>query len=185
MSGKEVPQTRYSSGILAVLHSAQYLWITSYFQEKEARAAGNTKWSFAKYLLTLVAGGIALFIPGPWIASRVFHADFATSFLTFTALVNLHHFLLDGAIWKLRDSRIASLLLNKRDSQAENGETPRGRIAATGHWLAGATPGARALRIGAVALLLVWGGFDQLHFYWANVPENLSALQRRSAFESQ
>ena len=108
-SGKEVPQTRYSSGILAVLHSAQYLWITSYYQRKEARAAGNAAWSSARYLLVLVAGGIALFVPGPWIVSRVFHADFGASFLTFTALVNLHHFLLDGAIWKLRDSRIALL----------------------------------------------------------------------------
>src|SRR5271170_1345067 len=35
-SGQEVPQTRYSSGILAVLHSTQYLWITSYYQKKEA-----------------------------------------------------------------------------------------------------------------------------------------------------
>src|SRR5208337_4631258 len=45
LSGKEIPQTRYSSGILAVLHSAQYLWITSYFQRKEARAAGQFSWS--------------------------------------------------------------------------------------------------------------------------------------------
>jgi tetratricopeptide (TPR) repeat protein len=178
MSGKEVPQTRYSSGILAVLHSAQYLWITSYFQEKEARAAGKSTWSFAKYLLTLVAGGIALFIPGPWIASRIFHADFAASFLTFTALVNLHHFLLDGAIWKLRDSRIAALLLNKRDGQNEGGETHRGKIAVAGHWLAGASTGARAVRVSVVLLLLVWGGFDQLHFYWANVPETFAALRQ-------
>ena len=113
LSGKEVPQTRYSSGILAVLHSAQYLWITSYYQRKEARAAGQASWSLSRYLLTLVAGGIALFIPGPWLASRLFHADFAASFLTFTALVNIHHFILDGKIWKLRDSRIGVLLLNK------------------------------------------------------------------------
>jgi tetratricopeptide (TPR) repeat protein len=178
MSGKEVPQTRYSSGILAVLHSTQYLWITSYFQAKEARAAGSTSWSFPKYMVTLVAGGIALFIPGPWIASRVFHADFAASFLTFTALVNLHHFLLDGAIWKLRDSRIASLLLNKRDPQTEVAESSRGNIAGIGHWLTGSTAAARVLRIGAVVLLLVWAGLDQIHFYWANVPETISALRR-------
>jgi hypothetical protein len=30
-SGREIPQTRYSSGLLAVLHSTQYLWITSYY----------------------------------------------------------------------------------------------------------------------------------------------------------
>ena len=70
VSGREIPQTRYSSGLLAVLHSTQYLWITSYYQKKEARAAGDSRWSFSRYLLTLIAGGIALFIPGPWLVSR-------------------------------------------------------------------------------------------------------------------
>ena len=177
LSGKEVPQTRYSSGILAVLHSAQYLWITSYYQSREARAAGQTSWSFPRYLLTLIAGGIALFIPGPWLASRLFHADFAASFLTFTALVNLHHFILDGVIWKLRDSRIAAFLLNKGQGTSE-AEVQPGRFASSFRWITGPAPSARALRITAVLLLLLWGAFDQLHFYWANVSANLSSLQR-------
>ena len=177
-SGKEVPQTRYSSGILAVLHSAQYLWITSYYQRKEARAAGNVSWSFARYLLILVVGGIALFVPGPWIVSRVFHADFGASFLTFTALVNLHHFLLDGAIWKLRDSRIARFLLNTPDSGAPLESEPRSVAARVMGWLAGASGVARALRVGTVAVLLLWGGFDRLHFYYANVAASLSDLKR-------
>ena len=177
LSGKEVPQTRYSSGILAVLHSAQYLWITSYYQEKEARAAGQSSWSFPRYLLTLVAGGIALFIPGPWLVSRIFRADFASSFLTFTALVNLHHFILDGAIWKLRDSRIALLLLGARGDREEAG-VASGRIAGMFHWFAGTTAAARALRISLILLLLLWGALDQLHFYWANVSASLSSLQR-------
>ncbi|HTZ46913.1 MAG TPA: tetratricopeptide repeat protein [Verrucomicrobiae bacterium] len=176
-SGKEVPQTRYSSGILAVLHSAQYLWITSYYQAKEARAAGQTAWSFSRYLLILVAGGIALFIPGPWLASRVFHADFATSFLTFMALVNLHHFLLDGAIWKLRDSRIAWFLLNKREA-APKVQTSPSRTAAFFRWIAGTTFTARSLRVALIVLLLLWGAMDQLRFYWANVSAGLSSLQR-------
>jgi tetratricopeptide (TPR) repeat protein len=177
-SGKEVPQTRYSSGILAVLHSAQYLWITSYYQRKEARAAGNAAWSFARYLLVLVAGGIALFVPGPWIVSRVFHADFGASFLTFTALVNLHHFLLDGAIWKLRDSRIARFLLNTPESGAAQDGEPRSAFARGMGWIAGASGGARILRVGTVVLLLLWGGFDRLHFYYANVAASLSDLKR-------
>ncbi len=177
LSGKEVPQTRYSSGILAVLHSAQYLWIASYYQRKEAGAIGQSSWSFSHYLLTLVAGGIALFVPGPWLASRVFHADFAASFLTFTALVNIHHFILDGAIWKLRDSRIAALLLNKSQQAPENQAEPR-RLAALFRWIAGATPAARALRVATILLLLLWGGMDQLHFYWANVSASLNSLQR-------
>jgi tetratricopeptide (TPR) repeat protein len=178
LSGHEVPQTRYSSGILAVLHSTQYLWITSYYQEREARAAGNTDWRFSRYLITLIAGGIALFIPGPWIVSRLFHADFAASFLTFTALVNIHHFLLDGALWKLRDSRIAALLLDSRDKAADAGTVARNRFLAATRWLAGPSASARALRIATVLVLFGWAAVDQLHFYWSSKADSISALQR-------
>jgi tetratricopeptide (TPR) repeat protein len=177
-SGREIPQTRYSSGLLAVLHSTQYLWITSYYQKKEARAAGDSHWSFSRYLVTLVAGGIALFIPGPWIVSRVFHTDFAASFLTFTALVNIHHFILDGAIWKLRDSRIASLLLDSQQKTAPGTNEKQNTFAAAGRWLTGRARTARALRIATVALLFVWAGVDQLHFWWSSRADALPALRR-------
>src|SRR5271167_3687989 len=36
IKGLEIPQNRYSSGVLAVMHSAQYLWITSYCARREA-----------------------------------------------------------------------------------------------------------------------------------------------------
>lgn len=177
-SGREVPQTRYSSGILAVLHSAQYLWITSYYQSREARAAGDTRWRFSTYFVTLLAGGIALFIPGPWIASRVFHADFAASFLTFTALVNIHHFLLDGALWKLRDSRIASLLLNTQKESRKTLAAAPNAFAQSARWLAGPSSGARTVRIAAALVLFLWAAVDQLHFFWSNEDTSLAALQR-------
>jgi tetratricopeptide (TPR) repeat protein len=177
ISGKEIPQTRYSSGLLAVLHSTQYLWITSYYQKREAIAAGDSNWRFSRYLVTLVAGGIALFIPGPWIVSRVFHADFAASFLTFTALVNIHHFMLDGALWKLRASRIAALLLDTRE-RASAAEETRSSFVTAARWLAGQSRGARALRIATAALLFAWAGLDQLHFYWASRADNVASLQR-------
>ncbi len=177
-SGHEVPQTRYSSGILAVLHSAQYLWITSYYQEREAHQRGDVKWRFSRYLLTLIAGGIALFIPGPWIASRIFHADFATSFLTFTALVNIHHFILDGALWKLRDSRVAAFLLNTKERTRGSEAQERGAFQSAAHWLTSSSPAARGIRIATVALLLAWAAMDQLHFYWSSAADSLPALER-------
>ena len=119
IKGLEIPQNRYSSGVLAVMHSAQYLWITSYYARREASGETSNKtghnWRPLAYFGVLVVGGIALFVPGPWLASRAFHHDFTASFLIFTALVNIHHFILDGAIWKLRDGKIASLLLNSRE----------------------------------------------------------------------
>jgi tetratricopeptide (TPR) repeat protein len=177
-SGHEVPQTRYSSGVLAVLHSTQYLWITSYYQAREARERGDANWKFSRYLLTLVAGGIALFIPGPWIASRIFHADFAASFLTFTALVNIHHFILDGALWKLRDSRVAAFLLNSNVRSEDEPPEGRGAFQSTAHWLTGSAPAARGIRIATVALLLAWAAMDQLHFYWSSEADSLPALER-------
>jgi tetratricopeptide (TPR) repeat protein len=177
-SGRDVPQTRYSSGILAVLHSTQYLWITSYYQAREARATAES-WRLGRYLVTLMAGGIALFIPGPWIASRIFHADFAASFLTFTALVNLHHFILDGAIWKLRDSRIASFLLNKETAGGgAAGGGPTTGVLAGVRWFAGRSQGARALRWAAAGILFLWAAMDQVHFYWANETGSVAALEQ-------
>jgi Tfp pilus assembly protein PilF len=181
MSGREIPQTRYSSGLLAVLHSTQYLWITSYYQKKEARAAGNSRWSFTRYLVTLFAGGIALFIPGPWIVSRVFHADFAASFLTFTALVNIHHFILDGAIWKLRDARIAAVLVDDQQKSEHAPGEKQNSFARAARWLTGRAPAARAFRIATVALLFVWAAVDQLHFWWASEASAVPVLQRAAA----
>jgi tetratricopeptide (TPR) repeat protein len=178
VSGREIPQTRYSSGLLAVLHSTQYLWITSYYQKKEARTAGDSHWSFSRYLVTLFAGGIALFIPGPWIVSRIFHADFAASFLTFTALVNIHHFILDGAIWKLRDSRIAALLLDGQQKAAVATAKKQNEFAAAARWLTGRAQAARSLRIATAALLFIWAGVDQLHFLWSSQASALPALRR-------
>jgi len=177
-SGHEVPQTRYSSGVLAVLHSTQYLWITSYYQAREARERGEANWKFSRYLLTLVAGGIALFIPGPWIASRLFHADFAASFLTFTALVNIHHFILDGALWKLRDSRVAAFLLNSNARSEGEQLEGRGALQSVARWLTGSAPVARGIRVASVALLLAWAAMDQLHFYWSSQADSLPALER-------
>ena len=173
----QIPQTRYSSGILAVLHSAQYIWITSYYQQREARAAGQSRWRMPIYFMTLIAGGIALFIPGPWLVSRILHYDFTTSFLIFTAVVNIHHFILDGALWKLRDSRIASLLID-RSAKAAGAAPPVSNPVANADSARRRIFTAPAFGIAVVALLLVWGGMDQIHFALGTDEENLSSLER-------
>jgi tetratricopeptide (TPR) repeat protein len=190
--GIEIPQNRYSSGVLAVMHSAQYLWITSYYARREAAGetstgvAGSTSrsWRPLAYFGVLVVGGIALFVPGPWLASRAFHHDFTASFLIFTALVNIHHFILDGAIWKLRDGRIASLLLNSRERISDAAAEAGGRLAAAGRWLAGCSPRAHWLRVSAALLLLLWGTLDQARYYLALRTDDLHDLQRAAALDS-
>ncbi|MGA8151323.1 MAG: tetratricopeptide repeat protein [Terriglobales bacterium] len=177
----QVPQSRYSTGVLAVMHSAQYLWITSYYAKREAVASEGQSWRPLAYFTILVVGGIALFIPGPWLSSRVFHFDFTRSFLLFTALINIHHFILDGAIWKLRDGRIAALLVNSRAQIAESAIATRDRTLIALRWLASPSFGARALRVGTAVALLAWGGVDQLHYYFALHSSNLEDLKRAAA----
>ena len=176
-TGVRIPQTRYSTGILAILHSTQYLWITSYYARREALADGNTTWGPARYFFILIVGGIALFIPGPWVVSYLFRYDFATSFLVFTALVNIHHFILDGVIWKLRDGRIAALLLNTRaEVTAATKDAASWAGKATG-WVTGSTPSAIWSRWAVVGLLLLTAGLDQTRYYLGLDPGNLTRLR--------
>jgi len=179
-----IMQNRYSTGVLAVMHSAQYLWVTSYYARREARQAVAQNWRPLAYFAVLVTGGIALFVPGPWLASRVFHHDFTVSFLIFTALVNLHHFILDGAIWKLRDGRVASLLLNSRDKLTNVASEAHGGLAATWRWISGGNVAARALRVSAALLLLTWGIVDQARYYFSLRAEDLHDLQRAALLDS-
>jgi tetratricopeptide (TPR) repeat protein len=172
------PQTRYSSGVLAVMHSAQYLWITSYYARREAEAAPGGRWRPWAYAATLVGGGIALFIPGPWVASYLFRADFTRSVLIFTAIVNIHHFILDGAIWKLRDRRVAAVLVD-----AAPGATAGTRLSVqhATRWLAGRVPPARVLRIAGLVVLVGWAAVDQARFVLGTSDRDVAALTRAEA----
>ena len=174
-------QARSTAGILAVMHSAQYLWITSYYARRESQteqsgelAVRRNAWRPYAYFSILVIGGIALFVPGPWLASRLLHIDFMSSFLAFTALVNIHHFLLDGAIWKLRDGRIAALLLHTsvNKESVTSGSNP---VIA---WLTSRRKSIRLLRVAAAFGLLLVAGLDQLKFYYGAQASDTSSLSR-------
>ncbi|MEO8078678.1 MAG: hypothetical protein ABI818_20305, partial [Acidobacteriota bacterium] len=171
------PQTRYSSGVLAVMHSAQYLWITSYYARREAEAAPGGRWRPWAYAATLVAGGIALFIPGPWIASYLFRADFTRSVLIFTAVVNLHHFILDGAIWKLRDRRVAAALVDSGPTAPAGAglDTPPRR------WPAWSPRPGLVLRFAALLVLAGWAAVDQARFVLGTSDRDVAALTRAEA----
>lgn len=123
LAGAAAPQARYSSGVLALMHSAQYLWITQHFSKREQAA----EWSGRQYWLAVIAGGIALFLPVPWLASTIGHLDFTTSMLIVTAVVNLHHFMIDGVVWKLRDARVSAALTSDAATVAEPAAARRGR----------------------------------------------------------
>jgi len=165
-SNVELPASYFSAGALAFMHCAQYLWITTYYARKES-VPTSPAFSFGRYYLTLIIGGIALFIPGPWIASRLLGHDFVESFMIFMALVNLHHFILDGAIWKLRDGRIARLLLGKNTPHADTLAETRDQQPTMGHhlgWLFSPARPARLVRYSLGGAILAIGALDQWQY---------------------
>lgn len=109
VGGRVVSPLYYSTGGLAFMHCAQYLWLTSWVERREVGAAA---WRPLRAAAVLILGGIALFSVAPWLTSTLFGADLRESTLIVIALVNLHHFILDGALWKLRDPMTAALLLD-------------------------------------------------------------------------
>ena len=167
MASIDTPQTRYSSGMLAVMHSAQYLWITRYFAKRDAEhAAGAGSWSAWRYWTTLVAGGAALFLPVPWLASYGWHVDFTASVFIVAAIVNLHHFMIDGVVWKLRNPRVGRVLVQAEASAAD------ARPAAAATAPADAAPARRpaltwAWRVALVAGLAALAAVDQWRYVLA------------------
>ncbi len=103
-------------------HSAQYLLIAWAMQLKEKMDEGgiapsrryvfgeSTRWGIANVL-----GGIFLFWVLPRVGERMgYELAFATPVII--AAVQVHHFFVDGVIWKLRNPRVRQpLLVNLRE----------------------------------------------------------------------
>lgn len=129
-----------SSVWIAIAHSVQYLWITSYYARRSQHAPG-----LPGYLLrTLLWGALATVLPALVFAPGLlgglsYQAGLA---ILLFAVVNLHHFLLDGAIWKLRDGRVAAVLLRSAGGggagPAPIAAEPAGRLGLRAVYAAGA-----------------------------------------------
>ena len=110
---------QYAFTWIALGHAVQYLWITAYF----ARATGRVSSTASFYGRAAVCGfslwalPLLLFAPG-LLGSLPFDAGLAS---VTAAVVNLHHFLLDGVIWKLRQSRVGGVLLSPSRASADPG----------------------------------------------------------------
>lgn len=106
---------------ISAAHSAQYLWVTHHF----ARRRGDGGHLPAYLARATLAGNAVFVIPAflcaPGLLGGTLSFDGGLSALVFS-LVNLQHFVLDGAIWKLRDGAVTRFLL--RGEAAERSSLP-------------------------------------------------------------
>lgn len=179
VSSLSAPQTRYSSGMLALMHSAQYLWITRYFAQRDAETVRPGSWNIWTYWGILVVGGLALFLPIPWLASYGWHADFTTSVFIVASIVNIHHFMIDGVVWKLRNPRVGRVLV---DTGASTAAAPVVAVSRAARHVAGSI-----VRVASVAGLLVLAAVDQWRYRLAaghTDREQLEAATRINPYDS-
>ncbi|MCH7866536.1 MAG: hypothetical protein IH881_02490 [Myxococcales bacterium] len=98
---------------VSVGHSIQYLWVTTYFSGRAKHPSRGLPF----YTKAVLAGTATFAIPtllfAPGFLGRV--SIDAGLLVMISAAVNLHHYLLDAVIWKLRHSRIAKVLILDED----------------------------------------------------------------------
>lgn len=87
--------------LVPVFHGAQYLAITSWHQTR-----GRSPAFFALYLLTVLVLGL-LINPGFAALGRAWGGEGPVVAAAVVAFLNLHHFLMDGRIWRLRERKVA------------------------------------------------------------------------------
>jgi tetratricopeptide (TPR) repeat protein len=105
---------------VALGHSVQYLWITAYYARGDKRWSGYGRY-FAKVFVfgnAVWAAPVLLF--GPDLLGRP-DFDFGLA-MCVAAAVNLHHFMLDGAIWRLRNPKLAAVLLRSNPQSVQTAE---------------------------------------------------------------
>jgi hypothetical protein len=157
-------------------HAIQYLWITTFYARRsEAPVAA------APFLLkaTLAGAAITLLPPllfAPGLLGSSFSRVAGVGVLIFSA-VNLHHFLLDGAVWKLRDGRVARALLREQPADALAVAEPARRWLRPLVWIGGGvalgvipvtvyersvatSPTATTARVETALARLAWLGLD-------------------------
>jgi tetratricopeptide (TPR) repeat protein len=149
---------------IGIAHALQYIWVTTYF------ARGAQKWSGYRWYWTkiFIAGQAIWTVPvllfGPHLFGSMAYNH--GLYLVVAAAVNVHHFVLDGAIWKLRSSRVAKILI--RPNRENVIEKRALSMVQRGSWAA----------LGTASVLAAW-------IFWANSIDmpNLMANERYAEAE--
>lgn len=96
---------------VAVGHFLQYLWFTTFYACGASEPRVRLRYLGECLLLGAALWTLPTLLFAPGGLGRL-PFDFGLGLLA-AALVNLHHFALDGAIWKLRDGRVARVLVRE------------------------------------------------------------------------
>jgi tetratricopeptide (TPR) repeat protein len=121
--------------VVSLMHSLQYLWITDYYVRKES--PGTTTGAFlGKSLLAGMAiFGIPFLLLLPEIGGGPSYE--AGLFLMLNGALNIHHVMMDGVIWKLRHTRIASILIGTGEPAPALAAPPRRTWLRNAVWASG------------------------------------------------
>jgi hypothetical protein len=111
----------YAGGAAAILHCAQYLWVTWFVEGRLAFVEGR-RFDPLGWVAVVIGLGVVLFQAGPWIASKVFGFDLVVSLLIVQAVVNVHHFVVDAFVWKWRNPALAKPLFSGNERAAPQRE---------------------------------------------------------------
>ncbi|MDQ3035312.1 MAG: hypothetical protein M3Y87_23105, partial [Myxococcota bacterium] len=93
---------------VALTHASQHLWVALHHAKKQNGGTEGTH-----FLRSLAAGSLVWGVPSLLLARGPVASEMGVAILIAGA-VNVHHFALDGVVWKLRDPRNASLVRNTR-----------------------------------------------------------------------
>jgi tetratricopeptide (TPR) repeat protein len=130
---------------VSIAHSVQYLWVTSYYAKQSGAAPRLAPYLWKALLAGVLIGEVPAILFGPRLFGPLAWSG-GLSILLF-AVINLHHFALDGAVWKLRDGRVARLLLRS--------DTPDSIVRAHRRWAPGLVFALGALCL-VVPLIELW-----------------------------
>jgi tetratricopeptide (TPR) repeat protein len=111
---------------VSVGHSIQYLWVTTYFAERAEHPTRRVPF----YAKTILAGAAVFAVP-----ALIFAPDIMGRYsldggllVMISTVVNLHHYLLDAVIWKLRQGPIADVLIRSQAAQQDGLEPESGWV---------------------------------------------------------
>ena len=94
----------FSIVLVPVFHSLQYLALTGWHHSRAERSRSLP--AFAAYVLVVLLLGLVI-NPGLLILFVPSGASAATAAAAVISAINLHHFLMDGRIWRMRERRVA------------------------------------------------------------------------------